>query len=692
VKFALRSTGGALFAASLLSNPSVSLAQEATETVLPPVKVIATKEGYRSEDGGAINKLDVPLKDIPQSINIITESVIRDREVLRLNEIIDTAPGVQGGTGYGGLANGYGFYMRGFFAGTTLRDGFRDFTFVSPRDPALFERVEIMKGPASVLYGSNEPGGIVNFVSKRPQFDPSRTVSLTYGSYDTRRAVADLTGPIDEESRLSYRLILVGDKRGSHRDHVESETQVVAPSVRWRATPDTDINFSAEWIRHDYTFERGFLGEAAFLELPRERFLEEPGMNYADAESSRARLEATHRFNAEWSMRVGLSSIRPRITKLNFYPMSFDPVTRELTRSADFSREKTKDDGVQAELNGKLTTGGVKHTFVGGVEAFKSSFWYTFAPFNQSSTINIDNPQYGQVLLPPSFFDTVAFGNEYGSRTVAVYAQDSIEFTPQWKANIGLRHDRARLFSDDLVDPSQSLRRQTQQRTSPRAGLVYQPTENSTAYLSYSSSFNPQIFYPMANGDLPKPEIGKQWELGWRQEWMQKNLSSHFAVFDLRKQNVTYEVTPGVNAQSGEQRSHGVEFELLGRPMRGLEGTVAVALIDARVRKDTPEMEGDRLATQPKWSASTWWTYRSATGWFGGGGLFYLGKREASLPNNGVQIPAQTRIDAMLGYAAKAWEVQLNLNNLTDEDTYVRSGFITPGPGRHAYLTARFNF
>lgn len=547
-----------------------------------------------------------------------------------------------------------------------------------------------------MLYGTNDPGGIVNFVSKRPQFDAERNISLSYGSFDAKRASVDVTGPLDDHQTVAWRLVATADDRNSHRDFVDSTTYAVAPSLTWRAGPSTTIGVLAESVRQDYTFERGFPAAQALIELPRDRFLEEPGLNRANVETDRLMIDLEHRFDERWSLRGAVSLIRSQLEKLNFYPSGLVAESRTLERTLDYSEEETKDRAFQLELTGKLVTGSWQHTMLVGVEHFRNNFHYTFAPFELSSTIDIDDPVYGDVVIPPGFLDTIAFGNEYGSRTTALYVQDQITLSDRWKATAGLRYDRARLFNDDLVDPSASLRRQMQSRVSPRIGFVFQPTPSASLFAGYSTSFNPQIFNPSMDGDLPKPEVGKQVEVGWRQDWLDATLSSTLSVFEIRKSNVTTSDpdNPQFSIQVGEQRSRGTEFELQGRVARGWTANLAAAYVDAEVTEDNTLPVGDRLDSAPKTSASVWLKWRpSAQGLFAGAGIFHVGEREGTLPNNGVQLPSETRLDAMLGYAEPGWDVQLNANNLTNEKQYMPySGLFIPGLGRNFDVALNLRF
>jgi iron complex outermembrane receptor protein len=208
--------------------------------------------------------------------------------------------------------------------------------------------------------------------------------------------------------------------------------------------------------------------------------------------------------------------------------------------------------------------------------------------------------------------------------------------------------------------------------------------------------FKPQIFYADPEGDLPKPEVGKQIEIGWKQEW--QNATASAALFEIRKRNVSTEDpnNPARTIQTGEQRSRGVEFEVQGRLLPTLQLSAALALLDAEVTSDETIPEGDGLLNAPTEQANVWLKYtpQGEFGWFLGGGALYTSKREASMPNNGVEIPAGTRLDAVTGYRSSQWKAQLNARNLTDEKLYTAwsSGFVIPQAGRSFSAQVEFSW
>jgi iron complex outermembrane receptor protein len=661
---------------------------------LPKVSVDAADDpSYAALQSSTGTKTDTPLIDIPQAINVITRELIEDRGATRLRDALETVPGVMLSTGYGGLDSGQ-VYSRGFFAETVYRDGFRDFAFSSPHDIAVFDRIEVLKGPASVLYGSNEPGGAVNYVTKRPEFDPRHSLKLQAGSYDARRIEGDVTGAFGDSDRFAYRVVMAYEDSDSHRDFKEFENRLIAPSFTWRMTDGTSMTLLLEYLENEYTFERGFTPDPQMLDLPIDRFLDEPGQNYNKIESRRAVLSVDHALNDRWKVRAAASYLEPEAEKLAFYPLGVRPDGRTLERSYDYDETFSRDWAVQLEAMGTIEAGAFTHTLLVGAERSYYTYDYWFGPFDIVSSIDILEPQYG-LITPPAALFVPTWGSRYGARTDAVYVQDQVDLGDRWKLLAGARYDRSELFYEDSINDAQMFPPQTQSRVSPRVGLVFKPTARSSLYSSYSTSFKPQIFYARPDGSVPKPEVGKQIEIGWKQEW--DAMAASVAIFEIRKRNVstTDPSDPLLTIQTGEQRSRGVELEVQGSLTDVLELSGGVAWLDAEVSDDEVIPVGDALANAPKRQASLWLKYTPSgeLGWFMGGGLLYASDREATLPNNGVVLPEATRLDMLVGYEADGWSAQLNGRNLTDRKLYDSWGsFFIPQPGRSFHATVSFDW
>lgn len=239
------------------------------------------ERAYTAESASTGTRLEMPLRDLPQTVNVVPQDLLQDRAVLRPAELADSVAGVRAFTGYGGISSG-DFFIRGFGTGTSYRNGYRDFSFLSPVDFAGVERVEFLKGPGSVLYGEGQPGGVVNYLSKKPVAAQVRELTLTMATDEVHRAALDLGGTFiparqgESEPVLMYRWNSAYEDAGSHRDYGASESLFLSPAVSWQVTVDTSLTLLGEYHRYDYVFDRGLLAVPQALKVPVRRFLGEP--------------------------------------------------------------------------------------------------------------------------------------------------------------------------------------------------------------------------------------------------------------------------------------------------------------------------------------------------------------------------------------------------------------------------------
>jgi iron complex outermembrane receptor protein len=681
----------------LLLLPMAAQAQTAASSeTLPEVVVTADAErSFTVTEATTATKLDTPLRDIPQAINVIPKQVIEDRGVTRVQEVADNVPGVQYYSGYGGLSSG-SFFIRGFDSGGTYRDGFKDFGFLSPVDVVALERVEFLKGPASVLYGQNNPGGIVNYVSKRPVAYSLNELGFTYGSYDLYRATGDFGGtlisrevpgtpgpvsaknpkavaPVNaptSEPVLTYRLTGAYENAGSHRDYNESESYYIGPSVTWNITPDTTLTVFGEFQRYDYVFDRGLLPVKQTFQVPTSRFLGEPS-SYAETESWRAGYEFIHKFSDNLQFRSAFAAIQSEQHSLFAQASELEADGRTVLRGSTRRYEKSENYTLQNELSGRFNTGSVEHHALVGVELARYSFGYNIG-FGPLASIDLFNPKYGASL------GNVAMDpwEEYGADALGIYVQDQITLTSQLKLLAGLRYDYVE------SQHGGAMPEQTDKALSPRVGIVYQPWEPVSIFAGWSTAFSPNIFALSENGSAFDPEESEQFEAGVKVEWVKNKLASTIAVYDITKENVltTDPKNPDYSILTGEQKSRGAEFDLIGTPVPGWNIVANYSYTDAYVSEDTTIPNGTKLAAVPEHQAGLWSSYEIQDGalkGFGvGAGAFYVGARPATMPGNGVDLPSYWRFDASLFYKKDNWSAQVNFKNISDEDIYQSQGYL----------------
>ncbi|MBD2385747.1 TonB-dependent siderophore receptor [Cylindrospermum sp. FACHB-282] len=662
--------------------PQPQTEQPAAQTEQPIELVVTGEEdGYRILDATTATKIDAPLRDIPASIQVIPKEVIEDRQVVRLNELANNVSGVQQQTGYGGISS-QGYFIRGFGSGfETIRNGFRDFGFLSPRDVANVERVEFLKGPASVLYGSAQsPGGIVNTITKKPLADPFYRVGMTVGSYDFYRPTIDFTGPITEDKSLLYRLNAAYESAGSFRDFNESESTFIAPSLSWKVGPRTTIGFDYEYQKYDYVYDRGLPPLNISLNVPISRSIIEPDLPRSEFRSSSFTYTLEHETSDNWKFRQGLNVLNVDGLTRIIQGTTLAADGRTLQRQYRTSDEEQNNISLQNEISGKFNTGSIRHNVLFGLEIGQYKLDYDFY---RGSIAGLDllNPVYGAQPGPVSR----SFYDQYGSQNVALYVQDLFELTPNLKILAGGRFDWVDSYYRDVVGNAYNIETSTS-NFSPRVGIVYQPSNSTSVYASWTNSFNPQIFSRSRSGETFDPETGEQFEVGIKQEFLNKRLSATLAYFDITKQNVltTDPVDDAFSIQTGEQRSRGLELDITGEILPGWKVIATYAYTDAFVSQDNdPGLVDDKLQGVPAHSASLWTTYELQSGNLQGlgfgAGLVFVDEREATLPNS-IKIPSYVRADASVFYRRNNWRAALNIKNLFDTNYYESQGYyLTPG-------------
>jgi iron complex outermembrane receptor protein len=662
-------------------NLVLSVVPSAEETPEEEIELVVTAEpedDYYVPEASVGTRIEVPLRDLPLSIQVIPEEVIEDRQVVRLNELTDLVSGVQTATGYGGLSSNM-TYIRGFFQTGSLRNGFRDNGFLSPRDVANIEQVEYLKGPASVLYGAFEPGGVVNTVTEQPLRNPAYEVGMTVGNYDFYRPTLDITGPLTEDESLRYRLNVAYENADSYRDFVENESIFVAPVLTWDIGPRTNLTLEFEYQHYEYVFDRGFRSEPEFLDLPRDRFLGEPDFSFESFNSYYASYRLEHEFSDNWKLRNGFTALivdEPQLQEVNLRPLEADG--RTLPRAATRSNSVQENFTLQNDIIGEFQTGSIEHKVLLGVELSRDRLAYEFfrAPL---APIDIFDPVYG--AEPGTFAPN--FANSQGANSIGLYAQDLIEVLPNLNILAGVRFDWSDVFVDDLFT-GEEVNDFTESATSPRIGIVYQPTDSTSVYANWAQSFNPQFFGRSRTGEAFEAERGEQFEVGVRQEFFDNRLVATLALYEITKSNVltTDPVDPNFSIQTGEQTSRGIELDIAGEILPGWNIILTYAHTDAFVSEDNNIPEGERLPGVPLNSASLWTTYEiqrgNLQGLGFGFGLVFIGDRAVRLPNT-IEIPSFVRADASLFYERDNWRAALNFKNLFNTEYFeTQSFFIYP--------------
>lgn len=653
---------------------------------------------YADEAEGA--KTSLPLRELPQSVRVMSRQTLDDLGATRLDDVLDYVGGVSRQNNFGGLWDNIA--IRGLPGNentgmATLLNGFSSNRgFNAPRDLAGVERVEFLKGPAAALYGSSEPGGTLNIVSKKPLWKAAHSVEAYAGSYGLGRAALDTTGPIND--RLAYRLNVAVEDKGSFRDHVRAQRQVVAPALTWKLSPDTVLEYTAEFLRHATPLDRGVVAVNNRLgAVPASRFLGEPADGDVTVTNQTHQLVLSHEWNPDWRSRVGLSYRETGMEGFSTEATALQANGRTLTRQRRHRDFQSDDVAVQAELQGNLRTGGLEHELLVGVESYRFSMDSVMLRANPSTAapyaIDIFNPVYGQGQPTPGRnTDTLE-----KQRNTALYVQDTLKLGEQWRVMAGLRADNYDQSLQNRITNRTTA--QSPSAVSPRLGVSWLPTPGWTVYANAGSSFRPNTGSNVAGNGFD-PEKSRALELGAKWESADQRLGATAALFDITKRNVLTSdpLNAGFSAAAGEVRSRGLELDLAGRLSTHWRVNASLVINDVEVTRDNTLEVGGRLLNVPRVNGSVLAVYENqlANGQrYGvGGGVTHMGKRlgqartqaEANAGTAAFELPSYTTAKLMAYWRlSPTLNLSLDVDNVFDKVHYTSSYsrvWVAPGAAR----------
>jgi len=674
--------------------------QPAASGTLSPITVegaadnaLAPVEGYTATSSLSASKTDTPLIETPQSVTVITADQIRDQGAQGLQEALNYAAGVRSDA-YGLDSRSDNFNVRGS-SPTTYLDGLRTnyqyYTSTTRTEPYTLERIEVLRGPASMLYGQGSTAGVVNMVSKRPQAETSREVGIQYGTHNRRQIQADLTGAVDKDGQWLYRVVALGRKSDTMVDHVPDDRLVFAPSLTWRPSHRTSLTLMALWqddksgsTAQFFPYE-GTVFDNPNGQLDTRSFIGDPDWDRYDSSRRSIGWAFEHRLNDAWTVRQNTRWSYNHVDYRSLYGDPFsvrgewgaDPVNKRMIgRYAWGSDTTVRMVQTDQHVQGKFATGPLRHDMLIGVEYIYAKHEEATAYEGPETVPLIDayNPVYPN-YTPPEFFGSPAMRQ----RDMGIYIQDQMRLD-NWILVAGLRHDR----SENTVDGSPG---QTSRATSKRFGLMYAFPVGVSPYVSYSESFTPELGRD-ANGEPFVPLRGKQWEAGLKYESPDRDTLVNAAVYTLREENrlVGDPNNPLQSIQAGETRSRGFELELKTTVAKKLDLIANYNYLD----------QDDQLEGQPRHQASLWSKYRFALNDMPGFSVG-AGVRWVSGFNDGIgpRVPSVTLVDAMLAYDTPQWRLALNANNVFDK-TYVATclerGDCWYGARRSVVASATYKF
>lgn len=698
-----------------------------TESSLPPVKATATVERDNSRAASGA-KFEQALRDVPQSVTVIDRKMLDNQAAASLKDALRNVPGITLGAGEGGVI-GDNINLRGFSARTDVYlDGMRDRGQYS-RDVFSLQAVEVLKGPSSMLFGRGSTGGVINQISKKPEARDRGEVEATIGTDGYFRSTGDYNKALS--SSAAFRVTAFGQQVESTRDVTKQKDAGVAPSVRLGIGTPTEFSVSALVQRNrdipDYGFPFVTTSGVGTVRKP----IDAPANRYYGYDDDQfnqdinvVSLTLQHKASSATTLRTRLqvSDVRTRaranplgaVFKLNGSVPTQDDDLGDLFATRSTRERHLKDTTVisQTDVTTRISAGSTVHQVTGGVELARErnrDDRYAWNTTTDAATINLGEPVYAGITGSHALSRTTTTVAD----TAAVYINDQIELTPQWKVVGGLRNERFMVdstlvkhtlpagFPADNTEPSAP---KSESMWSPRAGVLFQPDAAQTYYFSYGTSFNPSaeaITQSSSTAQLGA-ERNRSFELGAKLDLLDGELSVTGALFRIEKTNPRTQDAAGTQVTEGLIRVDGLELGATGRINPQWEVFAGYTYLNGKI-VESPQIgggsdagiaaEGKTAPNTPRHNATVWTTYRLTPEWELGGGAQFASDRWL---NNfeSAKVDGYTRWDATVAYLQKSWEVRLNLQNLGDAVYFEASsaGRATPVRGRTALVSATYRF
>ena len=698
----------------------INSSEDAAVTEMAPIQVRgATDVGYKVVKTFSGTKTDTPILETPMAIQSVPQEVLEDRQTLTAQEAVKNISGIQATSQF------YDFFqIRGFFTtGGRFRDGLQLPNVYGGVDMAFVDRIEVAKGPTSMLYGRIEPGGLVNIVTKKPQINSAYSIEQQVGSWGDYRTSADTTGKVSQDGSLLYRLIGVYDKADSFVENVHHENKAISVSLAYKPNSRFEGNLQFEY--YDTKMAEVFMGMGNQIpiignrpaNLPRNFSSVDPALwsNFPmKVNRSLYAFDWDYALNDQWKITNRVAYTDQTETQSIFYGY-FDGVNTINGQSFSYQPNmKRSTFNTNLDLTGEFYTGEFKHKLLVGMDYYDNR---DDSPGSDGlvtavSTLNIYNPVFGNNVPGLQAAVNADQGNiMWRDRTKATgyYAQDQITLNQRWDLLLGVRHDKAdQAYAatygtrDSACYPNCTgypiVPQPTDKANSPRVGVLYKLSSVASVYASYSQSFG-QSYPPSSSftNEVLGPEKGVQYELGAKASLMGGKIITSATFFDLYKRNVIQSdpVHAGFMVAIGEIRSQGLEFDISGNVSEHISLIGSYTLNDAVITKDVTPTDpaqgtintlGNRMAGVPLHSASLWAKYDTAPGapegWAWGAGTYLNGQRQGDSLGS-FQLPGYGRWDAMISYHTKAIEqkitFQLNVNNLFDKVYFESGGGATGG-------------
>ena len=659
---------------------------------------------------------NVSSTELPQAISVLDEQLIKDAGLTRFQDVLDYSASVARQNNGGGLWDS--FSLRGFPGNENMPSGYliNGFNggrgFSGHRDLSNVAYVEILKGPGSALYGRSEPGGTVNIVTKKPQYQTSGYLKASAGSFDQYRLEGDVTSGLTDN--LAFRINGAWQEHDSFRDYVFSDKKIVTPSVRWQISEKASLLYEMEYLKQEQLFDRGIIVLNNDINtVPRSRYLGEPNDGATEVNATGHQLTYDYELNDDWSLTAGYNY---RDSSLKGYSSDAELAKgrqslfddgRTLTRQHRYRDYASEDNSLRLELSGHVDTGFIRHNLLLGADAYHYNLktgLYRYRGKKGEYAIDIYTPQYGG----PQPEVSLLYENNETQKAWGTYLQDQMDLTEKWKLHLGLRFDS---YQQDISEVAKdTLSEQTDSRVSPKVGLVYLWSDALSFYSSYSEGFLPLSGTDFA-GKPFEAEESQSVELGMKFNGTWLNdlpINGSLAVFDAQKSNILTSdpINVGFSATLGKAKSSGVELDLAAELTEDLQAKLSYAYLNTRTANDSLNPDwgvlipaGSPLVNVPKHTASVILKQdlnRLSIDGHLGLSWRYVGARLGDSADPSFQLPSYQLLGLFMNtHLSDNLSLGVNLDNLLDEH-YIASSYsalwAVPGEPRSIKVSVSYEF
>ena len=673
---------------------------------LPTISLQATSKtdnahlAYKVSTASSATRTHTLLKDTPQAVTVVSEAVLNDIQATRLSEALDVA-GI-------GRANNFGgqglttFTSRGFTSGEYYRNGFPiNRGYPNAPDSNTIERIEVLKGASSSLYGRGDPGGTFNVISKVPHTEQKTTLGLSVDHEGLLRGILDTVGALTEDESLMYRLNVMGENGNTYRDHVNLKRWNIAPVIQWSPSDTTKVTLEADLLRNQHALDRGFTryeGQKRYNFDPAEYWWE-TGKNrnrlYNDNDMLQLRIE--HTFNDDWTLNIGTQYLNGN---LHGYAVEANGIKADtegelLTRNYNWRNLDWIDKNFQANIVGNFNLFNLEHTLISGIELEDYDYKSFIIRSKDHFDLDINHPYKPQSL--PELNNITTHDREQ-LKSQALFIQDQIHLTDRLNTLLALRlesyqHDYHNFISNTSWSTDNHA-------LIPRIGMTYDLTDQLTAYANISKSFKPNSGADRNNQGF-NPEEGISYEIGTKYTLLDEQLSFDTAIYCVKKENVlTLDPTNSTKSiAAGEVSSKGFDLSLIGNIIPAWKIIGNYSYVDASVNKDNTLEKGTHLANIPQNSFNLLSIYEFKSGLFDGLGIGinqrYIGNRKGQTANNTYTMGSYATTDLISYYNLNpdlrfSFDIMNIFNKEYDDSAFNR--YVYPGQPRTAKLGITYSF